>query len=70
MEFKHTHTLKGNLYYAMTHAPEPLTEEYSYAFTWEAATNRFESAGSISVAEKKALFKAINASIENNEVSY
>lgn len=59
----------GNLYYAMTHAPEPLTEEYSYAFTWEAATNRFESAGSISVAEKKALFKAINASIENNEIA-
>lgn len=37
----------GELYYAMTHAPEPLTEEYAYALSWEAATQRLEAAGCI-----------------------
>lgn len=49
-----THVLRdkiGNLYYALTHSPEPLSEEYSYALSWKAATARFEAAGCIPVDE-------------------
>eukprot|EP00804_Cyclotella_cryptica_P012376 CCRYP_010832-RA/>CCRYP_010832-RA protein AED:0.05 eAED:0.05 QI:418/1/1/1/1/1/7/44/883 len=51
----------GNLYYALTHAPEPLTDEYSYALSWEAATERFAAAGSVSVAEAKATKEALES---------
>jgi len=57
----------GNLYYAMTHSPEPLSEEYTYALSWKAACKRFEAAGGISVEEAEALKEAIateDASIE------
>ena len=45
----------GNLYYALTHSPEPLTDEFSHALSWEAATDRFVAAGSISAAEAEAM---------------
>lgn len=50
----------GNLYYAFTHSPEPLSEQYSYALSWEAATERFEAAGSVSVAEADAMSHALS----------
>lgn len=43
----------GNLFYAMTHSPEPLSEEYSYALTWKAATERLIAAAAIPVEEAK-----------------
>lgn len=49
----------GNLYYAMTHSPQPLSKEYSYALSWEAASERFAAAGSISVVEADIMSEAL-----------
>jgi len=62
--------LTAMLYYALTHWPEPLTDEYLRALSWEAATERFEAAGSISVAESNALSNALSASEAGVEVRY
>jgi len=45
----------GYLYYAMTHAPAPLTEEYAFALSWEAATQRLEAAGCIPKEESERM---------------
>jgi hypothetical protein len=58
----------GNIYYALTHAPEPLTEEYAYALSWKAAMERFEAAGSISVAEAEAMSDAVASAETSIEV--
>lgn len=41
----------GNLYYALTHSPEPLSKECAYALSWEAANQRFAAAGCITENE-------------------
>ena len=38
-----------------------MTEEYSHALSWEAATERFAAAGSVSVAEAEAMDKALKS---------
>ena len=60
---------KGNLYYALTHSPEPLTNEYSHALSWEAATQRLEAAGSIPVNEAELRAETLSSSDAGFEVS-
>jgi len=52
----------------LTHSPEPLTKEYSYALSWEAATERFTAAGSVSVAEAKAMEGALSSTDAGIEI--
>lgn len=51
----------GNLFYAMTHSPEPLSEEYSYALTWKAATERLIAAAAIPLEEAKQMEAALSS---------
>eukprot|EP00429_Kryptoperidinium_foliaceum_P007035 CAMPEP_0176007814 /NCGR_PEP_ID=MMETSP0120_2-20121206/3426_1 /TAXON_ID=160619 /ORGANISM="Kryptoperidinium foliaceum, Strain CCMP 1326" /LENGTH=688 /DNA_ID=CAMNT_0017340585 /DNA_START=181 /DNA_END=2244 /DNA_ORIENTATION=+ len=51
----------GNLYYALTHSPEPLSDEESFTLSWEAATKRLEAAGSIPVKEAELTAEAMKA---------
>jgi len=57
------------LYFALTHSPEPLTDDYLRALSWEAATERFEAAGSISTAEAEALSSVLSAPEAGVEIS-
>ena len=41
----------GNLYYALIHDPEPMSDEDLHALSWEAATERFQRASAITTNE-------------------
>ncbi len=47
----------GNLYYAITHSPEPMSKEYLHMLSWEAATERFKAASAITTAEYETMQK-------------
>ena len=53
----------GNLYYAMTHSPQPLTDEYAYALSWKAATQRLEAAACVPKEE----FDLMTAALESED---
>jgi hypothetical protein len=59
----------GNLYYAITHSPEPLSEAYSYALSWNAANDRFTAAGCITKEESDEYARAISSHTASIEVS-
>jgi hypothetical protein len=58
----------GGLYYAITHAPEPVTEEFAFALSWEAATQRLEAAGCIPKAEAEKMQEALSSEEAGIEV--
>jgi hypothetical protein len=60
----------GNLYYALTHSPEPMTKEYSHALSWQAATERLEAAGSIPVEEARLMAEALSSDDARVEVRF
>lgn len=45
-----------------------MSEEFTYAFSWEAATERFEAAASIPVAEAEAMAEALSGPQPGYEV--
>jgi hypothetical protein len=58
----------GNLYYALTHPPTPLSDDEAYTLSWEAATKRMEAAGSIPVEEAELRAQALKANEAGIEV--
>ena len=56
--------MKGNLYYALTHSPEPLSDECAYALSWEAANERFFAAGCITENEANELSELLGSGVE------
>lgn len=63
-----TAAIVGNLYYALTHSPEPLTQDASYALSWGAATKRLERAASIPVKEAELMNEALSSKAAGIEV--
>lgn len=59
----------GNLYYALTHSPEPLSEEFSYALSWKAATARFEDAGCIPEDEAAQYVKWVGSGTSGIDIT-
>jgi hypothetical protein len=60
----------GNLYYALTHSPEPMDDQYTRALSWEAATERLEAAGSIPVKEAELMNEALSSEQAGVEVRF
>lgn len=58
----------GNLYYAMTHSPIPLNDEYLQALSWEAATERLIMASAIPVTEHEQMKQFIDQKETSIEV--
>lgn len=58
----------GNLYYAISHAPELMTKDDLYPLTWEAATDRLVDAGCIPKAEADRLEQTISSETTGIEV--
>ena len=52
----------------MTHAPEPLTKEYAFALSWEAATLRLEAAGCIPKEEFEKMQEVLSSEEASIEV--
>jgi hypothetical protein len=63
-------TNSGNLYYALTHSPEPMEGEYLHALSWEAATQRLEAAGSVPVNEAELMKEALTSEEAGIEVRF
>lgn len=51
--YRNNYEFLANLRWALTHDPEPLTEELAREFTWEAATDRLLSSASITYREAR-----------------
>lgn len=58
----------GNLYYALTHSPKPLSDSEAFTLSWEAATKRLEAAGSIPKKEAEMRDEALRANEAGIEV--
>lgn len=59
----------GNLYYALTHPPNPLSDDEAFTLSWEAATKRLEAAGCIPVEEADLRAQALKANEAGIEIS-
>ena len=55
-----------NLAFALENEPEPLTEDLSYVFTWEAATERLIKTSAITMKEGRARAKARKEKQDNH----
>jgi ElaB/YqjD/DUF883 family membrane-anchored ribosome-binding protein len=53
LSYRNQYEFVANLQWALTHDPEPLTEELAREFTWEAATDRMLAAAAITYREAR-----------------